>query len=152
MWLLKQRHNWPDTMLGVFFGLSHTTVSNYCDEIGAKFNDEFVPRIFYLPSKAEVEPYISREFKAAFPNVFLMGDGTHGMVDTPTLKSLNGLTFCVYKWGTTFQIVLCKMDLIAFCLMNVSYNCLTKILSFHRDINTRRKSGWEVTNLWREGR
>lgn len=114
MWLLKQRHDWPDTMLGVFFGLSHTTVSNYCDEIASKFNEEFVPRIFYFPSKEEVEPYIPKDFKAAFPNVFLMGDGTHGMVDTPSLKSLNGLTFCVYKWGTTFQIVLCKKCFVAF--------------------------------------
>ena len=108
MWLVKQRHSWPYEMLGVIFGVSETTASDYCDEVAANFNNGFVPRLFFFPSKAEVDRYIPADFKAAFPGVYFIGDGTHGKVDVPSLKALNGLTFCVYKSGTTFQIVLCK--------------------------------------------
>ncbi len=108
MYFIQMRHSWSDYMLGVFFGVSNQSSSNYIDEVALKMQEKFVPRLFFLPTPQEVRPYIPQEVTKLFPDALLIGDATHFYVDTPTKYSLNGLTFCVYKWDTTAQIVLCK--------------------------------------------
>ena len=117
MYFIQMRHSWSDYMLGVFFGVSGQSTSNYIDEVALKMQEKFVPRLFFLPTPQEVRPYIPQEVTKLFPDALLIGDATHFYVDTPTKYSLNGLTFCVYKWDTTAQIVLCK----ALCV-NVSWS------------------------------
>jgi len=108
LYFIKLRHDWPFKMLGLFFGVSLQTASNYYAQVCLKIHTEFTPRLFYFPKPEEVLEYISAEFKKAFPGVVLIGDGTHRKTDTPELSSLNGLTFCVYKWGCTLQVVFCE--------------------------------------------
>lgn len=112
LFYLQLRHGWPDQLLGVLFGVSDRTVSNYVDEVAIKIEEKFVPRLFYLPPASNVRECVPKDFVEQYPDVLLIGDATHIRVDTPELFSLNGLTFCVYKWGTTVQFVACKCALI----------------------------------------
>ena len=43
MYFIQMRHGWSDYMLGVFFGVSHHTISNYIDEVALKMQEKFVP-------------------------------------------------------------------------------------------------------------
>jgi hypothetical protein len=126
MYFIQKRHSWSDYMLGVFFGVSHHTISNYVDEVALKVHEKFVPRLFFLPTPEEVRPYIPPEVARLFSDALLIGDATHFFVDTPIKYSLNGLTFCVYKWDTTAQIVLCKATCAcALCLMRIHSSFLS---------------------------
>lgn len=105
LYLIRMRHGWPFFMLGVFFGISDESASCYVDEVMRCMVEDFVPRLFYFPTKSEVDPHISKEFKRDFPGVMFIGDGTHLHTGTPENYALNGLSFCVYKWSSTLQFV-----------------------------------------------
>ena len=96
-------------MLGVMFAVSDETASNYCEDIQSVYVKYFLPRLFYLPHVKDVDPYIPQHFKERFPNAKLIGDGTQVAAQTPGKFSYNGLTFCVYKWGTTWQFIISKL-------------------------------------------
>ena len=110
MFFIKTRHDWPDKMLELFFGISDGTAANYVDEVTDKMCEAFVPRLFFLPRPEEVIPRIPKKFKDAYPTVRFIGDATHKSVPVPENASHNSLAFCVYKWGTTVQMVFCKMS------------------------------------------
>ena len=93
------------------FGVSDRSASNYSLEVENSFKQHFLPRLFFLPTPTEIDPYIPQRFKDAFPNVKFIGDGTHVAAQTPEQFSTNGLTFCIYKWGTTWQIIIRTSDL-----------------------------------------
>jgi hypothetical protein len=127
LYFIQKRHGWSDYMLGIFFGVSDQSISNYVDEVASKVHGKFVPRLFFLPTPAEVTPYIPAEVRRLFPHALLIGDATHFYVDTPTKYSLNGLTFCVYKWDTTAQIVLCKASCVQMlCLIRI-HDCFLQL-------------------------
>jgi hypothetical protein len=109
MWLIKKRRDWPYKMLGMLFAVSDECASKYCSQIQSLYVGHFLPRLFYLPHVNEVDPYIPQHFKDRFPNAKLIGDGTHVSAQTPEKFSYNGLTFCVYKWGTTWQFIIGMM-------------------------------------------
>lgn len=108
LYFIQKRHNWPDRMLGVFFGVSPQTVHNTVEEVTSKIVEHFVPRLFFLPSPEEVLPFIPLDVKTAFPKALFAGDATHIKTPVPEKYSLNSLSFCVYKWSPTAQFVLCK--------------------------------------------
>jgi hypothetical protein len=117
MFFIKIRHDWPDKMLELFFGVSDGTAANYVDEVTEKMCEvtekiceSFVPRLFYLPKPEGVVPRIPQKFRDAYPTVFFIGDATHKTVPVPENASHNSLAFCVYKWVTTVQMVFCKMS------------------------------------------
>lgn len=146
LFLLEKRHGWPDYLLCVLFGVSYATAGNYWQEISSVFYDEFVPRLFYLPQVEETDRYIPDDFCRAFPDTKLIGDGVHLHTPTPGQFSLNSLTFCVYKWTTTVQVVICKSlhpsetACSLFCYSAFSF----------RDISVWTHS-WPLATLWREG-
>ncbi len=72
MFFIKIRHDWPDKMLELFFGVSDGTAANYVDEVTEKICESFVPRLFYLPKPEEVVPRIPKKFKDAYPTVFFI--------------------------------------------------------------------------------
>jgi hypothetical protein len=128
LWLIRKRQSWSYVVLGVMFNVFDQSAQNYYRKIQTVFATKFLPRLFYLPPVAEIDPYIPPEFKASFPNVKIVGDGVHFPALTPEQFSTNNLTFCIYKWGTTWQIILreCKTSCtIAFSLVD----CLFKLFS-----------------------
>jgi hypothetical protein len=106
LWPLKKRQGFTFIVLGVLFGVSDQSAHNYCAEIHDVFSASFLPRLFYLPHVTEIDPYIPKPFKEAFPNIKIVGDGVHFPAQTPEQFSSNNLTFCIYKWGTTWQIII----------------------------------------------
>lgn len=98
-------------MLGVMFGVSDETAKKYHFEVLDVYMESIVPRLFYLPLEKDMKRYIPARFAQRFPNARLIGDGTHFTIDNPQCFALQGLTFSVYKWGNTFQMVLCKFSL-----------------------------------------
>jgi len=111
MWLIKKRQSWSYVVLGVMFSVSWKSASNYCDEIQSIFVETFLGRLFYLPYAEDIEQYIPEGFKKRFPDAKLVGDGAHFPAQTPLRFSYNSLTFCIYKWGTTWQLILSKESL-----------------------------------------
>jgi len=79
-------------------------------------------RLFYLPYVEDIDQYIPERFKKRFPDAKLIGDGAHFPGQTPLRFSFNSLTFCIYKWGTTWQLILSKQS---FCVP-----CDLRLLSF----------------------
>ena len=70
MYFIQMRHSWSHYMLGVFFGVSHHTISNYIDQVALKMQEKFVPRLFFLPTPQEVRPYIPPEVTKFFQTHF----------------------------------------------------------------------------------
>jgi hypothetical protein len=108
MWLVKKRQAWSYVVLGVMFDVSWKSASNYCEEIQSVFVGTLLGRLFYLPYAEDIEQYIPEHFRKRFPDAKLIGDGAHFPGQTPLRFSYNGLTFCIYKWGTTWQLILSK--------------------------------------------
>ena len=66
MYFIQMRHGWSDYMLGVFFDVSHHTISNYIDEVALKMQEKFVPRLFFLPTPQEVRPTSPQRSRSCF--------------------------------------------------------------------------------------
>ena len=58
MYFIQMRHSWSDYMLGVFFGVSNQSSSNYIDEVALKMQEKFVPTVVpsYTPGGAALHP------------------------------------------------------------------------------------------------
>jgi hypothetical protein len=112
LFFIRLRHNWSFYMLSIFFGVAEQSASNYFEEVLHILQEEFVPRLFFFPTRDEVEPHIPNDFKTAFPGVFFIGDGVLIRTGTSENFALNSLTFCIYKWHPGLQLVVSKYYLV----------------------------------------
>lgn len=131
MFLIKWRWDWSYKMLAYLFGVSEPSATSYVSEVAENFYQNFAGRLFYLPTLSEIEPHIPARFKERFPGVWGIGDGTHWRIGVPENFALQSLTFSVYKWSNTFQLVLCKcaLSLVSPVLYSVLFNILIIHLS-----------------------
>ncbi len=82
-------------MLGVFFGVSDQSISNYVDEVALKVHEKFVPRLFFLPTPEEVRPYVPPEVARLFPDALLIGDATHFLLISNQVLAERTHVLCV---------------------------------------------------------
>ena len=133
IFLVKKRHDWSYKALGYLFGVSDESASNYCAEIELSFYDHFVPRLFYFPTKVEVESYLPEAFKNAFPGMWFIVDGVHFEIDVPSNPALGQVTFCVYKWFNSVQMVIGEC-------WSIDYHCIMLFLPFISNSLTSKSS------------
>ena|SRR3990167_3128588 len=108
LYFIRARWKWPFRMLGLMFGVSDRCASNYYYKVLTIVLEHFSPRLFYLPNASETIKYIPDRFKSKFPNTLLVGDGFHVSCMTPEDFALQGLSFSIYKWDSTMQLIICE--------------------------------------------
>ena len=105
LFLARLRRGIPFEFLSMLFGVSHTSCSNYFNEILRVFTRQITPRLFALQDKETIMKNVPRDFKEKFPFVLFLMDALPLGVKMPETFVLNRLTWSCYKHKNCFLLV-----------------------------------------------
>lgn len=108
LFLIRTWRRIPFEGLGILFGISHTSASNYYYETVDIFHETLVPRLLHPLSGSEIDAMTPADFKEDLPGARLIFDGTGFKMKSKENVLLSRLLYSAYHKQHEGQIVFGK--------------------------------------------
>lgn len=105
LFLFRIRRKTTFKELGYFFGVGKATAHKYFVSMLKMFNEVISPVLLKVPSQEELLRNRPPAAAVAFPNAFLIYDGTNFPLLKPENFAFNRMTYSAYKGFNSLQVV-----------------------------------------------